>query len=69
MKVSICDKCKGFDYKKVIKELDSNYKDITYQIGCNNMCGIGRKKIVVIVDNKPVIAASINELIDKIKTS
>lgn len=67
MKISICDKCKGFDYKKIMKLLDEKYNNIKYEIGCNNMCGIGRNKIVVFIDDIPVVANDINELIKKIE--
>ena len=67
MLVRVCNKCKGFDYKKLINELDKKFSDIKYEIGCNNMCGIGRSKVVVIIDNKPIIADSVDELISKIK--
>lgn len=69
MNIRICDKCKGFDINKVKKALNENFSDIRYEVGCNNMCGIGRDKVVIIVDDRPVIANSINELVDKIKKS
>lgn len=69
MKIKICDKCKRFDYKKLISKLNDNFDNIEYVIGCNNMCGIGRTKAVLIVDNKPVIADNIDDLIQKIKKS
>lgn len=67
MKIKICNKCKGFNYKEIMKVLDNNFNDIEYTIGCNNMCGIGRSKIVVIKDNKPIVVDTIDDLINKIK--
>lgn len=67
MNIKICDKCKGFDYKKIITEIDKLGIENKYEIGCNSMCGIGRNNIVVIVNNKPIIVKSVNELLDKIK--
>lgn len=67
MNIKICNRCKGFDINKVKKALDKNFCNVVYEIGCNNMCGIGRDKVVVIVNNKSIIADSINELINKIK--
>lgn len=67
MKISICDKCKFFNHKEIIKLLDENFENINYEIGCNNMCGVGRKNIVLFVNNKPVIAKNKDELIKKIR--
>ena len=66
-KYKICDKCKGFDYKKLINEIKKIDKDAEFEIGCQNFCGIGRTKPFIIINNKPVIADNINELINKIK--
>lgn len=67
MNIKICNRCKGFNINNVIKEIDKNIKNVHYEIGCNNMCGIGRDKVVVIVDNKPIVASDVAELIKKIK--
>ena len=67
MKISICNKCKFFNHKEIIKLLDENFENINYEIGCNNMCGIGRNNIVLFVNNKPVIAKNKDELIKKIR--
>lgn len=67
MNIKICNKCKGFNYKKVIDEINKNFSNVTYEIGCNNMCGIGRNKIVVIANNRPLVVENVNELIDKLK--
>lgn len=67
MKISICDKCKFFNHKEIIKLLDENFENINYEIGCNNMCGVGRNNIVLFVNNKPVIAKNKDEVIKKIR--
>jgi hypothetical protein len=67
MKISICDKCKFFNHKEIIKLLDENFENINYEIGCNNMCGVGRNNIVLFVNNKPIIAKNKDELIKKIR--
>lgn len=67
MKIRICNKCKGFDYKKIIAEIDKLDLEIKYEVGCNSMCGIGRDNIVLIVNNKTIVAKNIRELIEKIK--
>lgn len=63
----ICEKCLGYKMDEVVKrlkEIDSNFK-ITE--GCQNLCGIGRTKLFVIVNHIPVISDNIDDLIDKVK--
>lgn len=67
MKISICNKCKSVNYISLLRKLKEIYPDAKYEIGCNNMCGIGRSKVVIILDNKPIIADTEEELINKIK--
>ena len=66
MNIKICDKCKGFDYKKIIAEIDKLGLKINYEVGCNSMCGVGKNNIVLIVNNKPIVAKTVNELLDKL---
>ena len=67
MKISICDKCKGINFVSLLKEIKELFPNAEFEIGCNNMCGIGRSKVVVIINNKPLIADTEEELINKIK--
>lgn len=67
IKISICDKCKYFKHKEVMKEIDANFKNIKYDIGCNNMCGVGMNKYVVILNDRPIIAGTLDELIKKMR--
>lgn len=67
MKFSICDKCKAFNHLTILRKLNEVYPDASYEIGCNNMCGIGRSKVVVIFNNKAIIANTEDEVIYKIK--
>jgi uncharacterized protein YuzB (UPF0349 family) len=67
MIISICNKCKAINYLSILKKLKEIYPDAKYEIGCNNMCGIGRSKVVIILNNKPIIADTEEELINKIK--
>lgn len=67
MIISICNKCKAVNYQSILKKLKEIYPEAKYEIGCNNMCGIGRTKSVIILDNKPIIADTEEELIEKIK--
>lgn len=67
MIISICNKCKAINSLSISKKLKEIYPNARYEIGCNNMCGIGRSKVVVILNNKPIIADTEEELINKIK--
>lgn len=66
MNIKICDRCKGFDYRRIINEIDKLGLEVKYEIGCNSMCGVGRSNIVLIVNGKPIIAKNINELLQKL---
>ena len=67
MKISICDKCKGFNYKEVKKTLEKEFVNLEFQIGCNNLCGIGRNKISLLINEKLITADNIDDLINKTK--
>lgn len=63
----LCPKCKATNIDSLIpklKELDPNAKIITRCIG---FCGIGREKIVIIVNHLPVIGLTEDEVIEKVK--
>jgi len=60
MKIKICPKCKT-------KDVIDNLKDYDLEIGCINYCGVARNKYVVIIDNKPIITDTKEELLKKIK--
>ena len=45
----------------------TNENNLNFEIGCTNMCGIGRNKIVIIVNDIPIIANDVNELLKKIE--
>lgn len=66
-KIRICDKCKAVDYKLIIEKIKKLNKNIEFIIGCQNMCGIGRNKPFVILNNKPIIGNDEEDLINKIK--
>lgn len=67
MKISICNKCKGINFEEIFLILKERYPEAIYQIGCNNMCGIGRDKAVIILNDRPIIASTTEELMNKIK--
>ena len=63
----ICNICKAVNFKsleKRLKELDS---EATINIGCQNVCGIGRSRPFVIVNHRLVVAENEDELINKVK--
>ena len=66
-KIGICDKCKAVNYKKIIEKIKQIDKDAQFTIGCQNMCGIGRNKPFIILNHKPIIGESEEDLINKIK--
>ena len=62
-----CNKCSSFDgneLSKTLKEIDSEARII---VACQSMCAVGAKSPFVIVNGIPVIAPTINEVIEKVK--
>ena len=66
-KMGICDKCKAINYSSIIKKVRELDSSISVIVGCQNMCGIGRNKPFVILNNKPIIGENERDLIKKIK--
>ena len=66
-KIGICDKCKSVNYKRLIEQIKNINKDVEFIVGCQNMCGIGRKNPFVILNHKPIIGDNEQDLINKIK--
>ena len=65
-KIEVCDKCKGTNIKTLIPKIKAISSDIDIKIGCIQYCGVGRDKIVVLVDCIPIIGVSEDEVISKI---
>ena len=65
-KVGICDKCRAVNYKSIIEKLKQIDPNIEINVGCQNMCGIGRTKPFVILNHKPIIGNDENDLMEKI---
>lgn len=62
-----CNKCSGFDGNKLaerLKEIDNTAKVI---VACQSMCAVGAKNPFAIVNGIPVIAPTIDEVIEKVK--
>lgn len=66
-KIGICDKCKAVNYKRIIEKIKRIDPNVQFIVGCQNMCGIGRNKPFVVVNYKPIIGESEEDLIKKIK--
>lgn len=67
MEIRICDKCKAIHVNQLIPKFKKLFPDANIILGCQNMCGIGRNKPFVIVNDKPIIANNDDELIEEIK--
>lgn len=66
-KVELCDKCKGTNVKTLIPKIKKISDDIDIQIHCIQYCGVGRDKVVVLLNHVPIIGSSEDEVIIKIK--
>ena len=55
-KIELCDRCKATNINSLVPKIKELSPNIEIKIGCINFCGIGRNKIVVLVDHIPVIA-------------
>ena len=64
--IKICDKCKGTNINTLLPKL-KQLKNISIEIGCQNLCGIGRTKSFCILNNIPIIADNEEDLLYKIK--
>lgn len=63
----ICNKCRGYDFEELKKELEKLDPGAKIMVGCQSMCAIGAKRPFVIVNGIPVIEESIEEVIKKVK--
>lgn len=62
-----CNKCSSFDGNELanrLKEIDSTARVI---VACQSMCAVGAKSPFVIVNGIPVIAPTIDEVIEKVR--
>ena len=65
-KIEVCDKCKGTNIKTLIPKIKAISSDIDIEIWFIHCCGVGRDKVVVLVDHIPIIGVSEEEVISKI---
>jgi len=62
-----CNKCSGFDGDELAKRLKEVDNTAKVMVACQSMCAVGAKKPFVIVNGIPVIAPTIDEVIEKVK--
>lgn len=63
----ICDICEAVNSESMIKRLKEIDPVAEVIVGCHGFCGIGATKPFVIVNGIPAIAATEDEVIDKVK--
>ena len=63
----VCDKCKATNINTLMPKLKEVDSDALIYIGCHSYCGPGRDRNFAFVNNKPILANSEDELIEKIK--
>ena len=66
-KIELCDKCKATNIKSLVPKIKCISDDIQIQIHCIQFCGIGRNKIVVLLDHFPIIGDTEDEVLEKIR--
>ena len=64
----ICDKCKGVNLSTLIPRLAKLDPDAKiHQPSCVSYCGPGRDYPFVILNNKPIVGANEDDLVNKIQ--
>lgn len=66
-KYELCPKCKATNIDSLINKIKKIDKNAEFVIRCIGFCGIGREKIVIILNHIPVIGITENEVINMIK--
>lgn len=67
MIIKICDKCKGTNTKTLIPKIKTIIPDCEIIVGCHNVCGIGRNKSFLIINDKLIITDNEDKLIEELK--
>lgn len=66
-KIELCDKCKATNVKSLVPKIQSISNDIEIQIHCIQFCGVGRDKIVVLLDHVPIIGSTEDEMLEQLR--
>lgn len=66
-KIELCDKCKATNVNSLIPKIKCISDDIQIQTHCIQFCGIGRNKIVILLNHFPIIGDTEEEVIEKIR--
>lgn len=65
-KIEVCNRCRGTNGNSLIPKIRKLGIDVEIKTGCIQYCGIGRNKIVVLVNHIPVIGDKEEEVLEKI---
>lgn len=65
-KIELCDKCKATNINSLIPKIKAISNDIEIKIHCIQYCGVGRDRIVVLLDHIPIIGNTEEEVIEKL---
>lgn len=65
-KLELCNKCKATNVNSLLPKIRNISDDIEIIIHCIQYCGIGRDRIVVLLDHIPIIGDTEEEVIEKI---
>ena len=63
----VCDKCKATNINTLIPKIKEIDSEALIHVGCHSYCGPGRDRSFLFVNNKPILADSENELVEKVK--
>lgn len=63
----VCDICEAVDSESIMKRIKEMDSKADFIVGCHGFCAIGATKPFVIVNGVPVIAATEDEVIEKVR--
>lgn len=64
---SVCNKCKTFDYKELIKVLLEKYPSATFDLKCQSFCGPGSIRPFVAINENFIVADTVEGLLENIE--
>lgn len=67
IKFEVCDKCKGTNVKSLVPKLRTLDPTAEIKTRCIRFCGVGREKIVILMNQVPIIGETEEEILGKIK--